>query len=46
MYNETSKPSWNITFWALAGFAAVIGLVLLLGAENAELVSNAARPVS
>ncbi|MEN0000327.1 MAG: hypothetical protein AAF940_05530 [Pseudomonadota bacterium] len=46
MYDETTKPSWNITLWALAGFAVLVALVFLLGAENADIVSAAGPSVS
>ncbi|MEM1377005.1 MAG: hypothetical protein AAGG69_06420 [Pseudomonadota bacterium] len=46
MYDQSSKPTWNVTFWALACFALAVGLVLLVGADNAEVASTVVQPVS
>ncbi|MEO1746577.1 MAG: hypothetical protein AAFR13_08625 [Pseudomonadota bacterium] len=45
MYDETRKPTWNVTFWALAAFALVAAAVYLAGAGNPEVAVAVTQPV-
>ncbi|MEO1702042.1 MAG: hypothetical protein AAFR71_08300 [Pseudomonadota bacterium] len=46
MYDNTTKPTWGVTFWALAGFALVIAIVFLVGSDHSEIASQVTATAS
>ncbi|MEO0542574.1 MAG: hypothetical protein AAFY99_02040 [Pseudomonadota bacterium] len=46
MYDDTTKPSWGVTFWALAGFALLIAIVLLVGGDNGDIAGQSVTTLS
>ena len=41
MDRQTTKPAWNLTFWAVAGFALAALTVYLIGMDVSATVASA-----
>lgn len=45
MDENTTRPCWNITAWALIGFVLVVFAIALMSGSGSEVVANV-QPLS